>query len=215
MTGGLPRIWIITDPDHPDGPVAPIRRALEGCPPGLVGVQLRAKGAPDRQLVQWGRELRAATHATGSVLAVNRRADVAQIVEADGVHLPELGLPLADLRQDWPALEMIGVSRHGRAGLDQAEQDGATYAFVSPIFHVPGKAQPIGIAGFRSAIAGVGIPTYALGGIAAEDFKALRAAGAFGVAIRRAIYDASQPEEALQGFVQCVRELDKSPPNVE
>jgi len=215
MTRGLPRIWIITDPDHPDGPVAPIRRALRRCPPGLVGVQLRAKGVPDRQLVQWGRELRAATHATGSVLAVNRRADVAQIVEADGVHLPELGLTPAAVHQDWPALRMIGVSRHGRTGLDQAEQDGATYAFVSPIFHVPDKAQPIGIQGFRSAIAGVGIPTYALGGIAAKDCQALLAAGAFGVAIRRAIYGASQPEEALQQFVHCVHELDKSPRNVE
>lgn len=178
----------------------------------MVGVQLRAKRASDRQLVQWGRELRTATHATGSVLAVNRRADVAQIVDADGVHLPELGLGAADLRHEWPALGMIGVSRHDRTGLEQAQGVGATYAFLSPIFHVPGKAQPIGIHGFRSAIADVGIPTYALGGITAKDSQALLAAGAFGVAIRRAIYGASDPGEALQGFV---RSLDKSLRNVE
>ncbi|MGB5285824.1 MAG: thiamine phosphate synthase, partial [Polyangiales bacterium] len=90
----LPRIWIITDPDRPDGPVAAIRRALEGCPAGALGVQLRAKHATDRQLVQWGRELRELTRRTGSVLTVNRRLDVAQIVGADGVHLPERGIPL-------------------------------------------------------------------------------------------------------------------------
>jgi len=52
MNEGLPRIWIITDPNHPDGPMAPVRRALEGCPPGVLGVQLRAKRASDRQMVQ-------------------------------------------------------------------------------------------------------------------------------------------------------------------
>jgi thiamine-phosphate pyrophosphorylase len=212
MTPGLPRIWIITDPDHPDGPVPPIRRALAGCPPGVVGVQLRAKQASDRQLVEWGRELRSLTHATGSVLAVNRRPDVAQIVGADGVHFPEHGLPTADVRRQWPALEMIGVSRHDQSGLEAAEQARATYAFLSPIFRVPDKAQPIGIQGFGNAIAHVGIPTYALGGVGPEDWNALVSAGAFGVAVCRAIYAASEPNEALQRFV---RELDKGGANGE
>jgi len=212
MTPGLPRIWIITDPSHPDGPVTPVRRALEGCRPGLVGVQLRAKRASDRQLVQWGRELREVTHASGSTLVVNRRVDVAQIVGADGVHLPELGLAMAGIRQQWPEFSMIGVSRHDRAGLMTAEQERATYAFLSPVFNVPGKAQPIGIHGFRNAIADVGIPTYALGGIGENDWRALLAAGAFGVAIRRGIYAVSEPGEALQRYV---RELDKSLANSE
>jgi thiamine-phosphate pyrophosphorylase len=178
----------------------------------VVGVQLRAKRASDRQLVQWGRELRAVTRAAGSALAVNRRMDVAQIIGADGVHLPELGLPIADIRKEWPALGTVGVSRHDAAGLETAKQASATYAFLSPVFSVPGKAQPIGIHGFRSAIADVGIPTYALGGIGAQDCGALVAAGAFGIAIRRAIYEATQPAEALLQFV-C--ELDKSLSNGE
>jgi thiamine monophosphate synthase len=93
-----------------------------------------------------------------------------------------------------------------------AEQERATYAFLSPVFNVPGKAQPIGIHGFRAAIADVGIPTYALGGIREQDWGALLAAGAFGVAIRRAIYAVSDPGEALQRYV---RELDKSLANGE
>jgi thiamine-phosphate diphosphorylase len=158
-------------------------------------------------LVKWGEELRDVTAATGSALAINRRVDVAQIVGADGVHLPDLGLRPADIRQQWPTIGMLGVSRHDRTGLETAEHDLATYAFLSPVFHVPGKNLPIGIQGFRDAIANVGIPTYALGGIGAEDYKAVLAAGAFGVAIRRAIYSASQPNETLRRFV---RALDKS-----
>jgi thiamine-phosphate pyrophosphorylase len=212
MNQRLPRIWIITDPDHPNGPVAPLRHALDGCPPGVVGVQLRAKGVSDRKLVQWGQELRILTRSTGQLLTISRRPDVAQIVGADGVHLPELGLPATQLRQRWPALGMIGVSRHDRQGLQTAAQDRATYAFLSPIFAVPCKAPPIGIHGFSRAIANAGIPTYALGGIQAQDVPALLAAGAFGVAIRRAIYAVSQPRQALQRFV---RALDKSLTNGE
>lgn len=203
----LPKIWIITDPDHPDGPVAPLRRALEGCPPAVLGVQLRAKQTPDRQLVEWGRELRQLTRDTGSTLAVNRRLDVAEIVGADGVHLPERGLPLTDIREQWPSLRMLGVSRHDRAGLQAAERNRASYAFLSPVFHVPKKARPIGLDGFRAAIAGVRMPTYALGGMRPEDLQPLLRAGAFGVAICRAIYAAKRPNEAVRRFLS---ELDKS-----
>jgi thiamine-phosphate pyrophosphorylase len=163
-------------------------------------------------LVEWGQELRILTRSRGQLLTISRRPDVAQIVGADGVHLPELGLPATQLRKRWPALGVIGVSRHDRQGLQTAAQDHATYAFLSPIFAVPHKAPPIGIYGFSRAIANVGIPTYALGGIQPEDVPALLAAGAFGVAIRRAIYAASQPQQALQRFV---RALDKSLTNGE
>jgi len=152
------------------------------------------------------------TQTAGQLLTINRRPDVAQIVGADGVHLPELGLPAAALRQRWPELGLIGVSRHDRHGLRVAERDGASYAFLSPIFEVPDKAMPIGIHGFRAAIASVGIPTYALGGIGPEDLPALFAAGAFGVAIRRAVYSTTEPQAALQRFV---RALDKSLANGE
>jgi thiamine-phosphate pyrophosphorylase len=212
MTQGLPRIWIITDPDHPDGPVAPLRRALENCPPGLVGIQLRAPGVPDRQLIDWGLELRALTQAQGCALTVNRRIDVAEIVGADGVHLSESGLPLNELREHWPAIQLLGVSRHGSVGVAAAELGGASYAYLSPVFAVPGKAAPIGIHGFRAAIADVGIPTFALGGIKAEDLKPLFAAGAFGVALRRAIYSSNRPEESLSRFLSA---LDKAFANGE
>lgn len=207
MDAGLPRIWIITDPTHPDGPVPPIARALDGCTPGAAGVQLRAKQVPDRQLVRWGRELRALTLACRSPLTVSRRPDVAQIIGADGVHLPESALGPAEIRAEWPDIGLIGASRHDRAGIERARADGATFAFLSPVFEVPGKDSPIGIEGFRAAIAGIGIPTYALGGITVSDVAPLIAAGAYGIAVRRAIYRANEPGAALDALY---RELDNA-----
>lgn len=208
MARRLPRIWIITEPAHPDGPVAPLRRALKGCPEGMVGVQLRAKRSSDRQLVSWGRELRELTAQSGAFLTVNGRPDVAQIVEADGVHLGELGLLPEQVARVFPEFRLIGVSRHDRRGLEEAARHGASYAFLSPVLDVPGKGPPLGIHGFRDAIVGVGIPTFALGGLSDAHVPALHASGAEGVAIRRAIYDSTEPREALRAFV---RALDKQP----
>lgn len=188
--------------------MAPIGRALEGSPPGLVGIQLRAKDASDRQLVVWGKDLRELTSAAGSPFVVNRRPDVARIVAADGVHLPERGLRPQDVARHFPDFRLIGVSRHDRAGLERAEREGASYAFLSPIYDVPGKAPPMGIEGFGAAIQHVGIPTFALGGVTHEHIRGLMRVGAYGIAIRRAIYGASDPERALGRFLS---ELDKGP----
>lgn len=212
MTQGLPRIWIITDPNHPDGPVAPVRLALEGCPPGVLGVQLRAKRVSDRQILEWGHELRAITRDTGSALTVNRRTDLAEIMGADGVHLPELGLSPTEIRANWPSVPIVGVSRHDRLGLEAAERERASYALLSPVFPVPGKARPMGVHGFREAIAGVEMPTYGLGGVRPEDLRPMLRAGAFGVAIRRAVYAADAPNRAVRLFL---RELDKHVSNGE
>ena len=212
MPTGLPPIWIITNPEHPAGPVAPVVAALTDCPPGVVGVQLRAKRASDRDLVRWGRELRAVTRDHGSPLTVNRRVDVAEIVGADGVHLPERGLSPLEVRAEWPELALIGASRHDRAGLSQVAAAGASFAFLSPVFPVPGKAEPMGIEGFATTIADVGVPTYALGGIQPAHIAPLIASGAAGVAVRRAIYDAADPRAALRALLA---ELDKTGMNGE
>lgn len=206
MTTQLPRIWIITDPDH-GGPVEPIRRALEGCPAGQVGVQLRAKRVSQRQLIAWGRELRAITAAVDSPLVVNQRADVARIIGADGVHVPEHGLPIGELRRVFPELAILGVSRHDRSGLQVARDDRVTYAFLSPVFEVPGKVPPIGVEGFERAIAGIDLPIFALGGIGLGRASPWVSAGAYGVAVRRAIYDTPDPRRALR---LLLRELDKT-----
>ncbi len=212
MPRELPRIWIITNPEHGAGPIAPLRRALDRHDGHQIGIQLRAKHVSDRKLIDWGHELRAITASAGSLLLVSQRPDVAQIVGADGIHLPEAGLPILRVRQRWPRLEIIGVSRHDRAGLVVAQDAGATYAFLSPVFKVPGKNPAIGVEGFQQGIAGLEIPVFALGGVGPDDMERLLEAGAHGIGIRRAVYDAEDPRIVLDRFL---RRLDKNHPNVE
>lgn len=211
MLTELPKIWIVTNPDHQTGPIAPLRHALGDRRVERVGVQLRAKRASDRTLIAWGRELRAMTRATGSLLFINQRPDVAHILEADGVHLPETGLPIADVQNQWPHLR-IGASCHNRAGLLAAQEAQATYAFLSPVFEVPGKNKPLGLEGFRQAIEGLRIPVFALGGIGPDDTRSLLDVGARGVAVRRSVYEADEPGIILDDFVS---RLDKDHTSAE
>jgi thiamine-phosphate pyrophosphorylase len=206
MGGRLPRIWLVTMPDSERGPILPIREALRGSSLGRVGVQLRAKRVADRQLVAWAHELRDVTSTCGVPMTVNGRPDVAQIAHADGVHLPERGLSVSAVRSEWPDLSLVGVSRHDHQGLREAEADGADFAFLSPVFDVPDKGRPLGVRGFSTSIANVGIPTYALGGITVANARTLLDAGAWGIAVRRAVYDAGDPRRALETLLAA---LDK------
>ena len=202
----LPLIWIITDPDHAHGLIDTVQQALVGCPAGKVGVQLRAKSVDDRSLVEWAGRLRELTRAARAPLVVNQRPDVAALVEADGVHLPEDGIPAAYVRETWPQLRWLGQSRHDHQGLMASEKDQASYAFLSPVFEVPDKGPGLGIDGFREAIAGISTPVYALGGITVDSAADLLDAGAHGVAVRRAVYRASHPSEVIR---QLLAVLDK------
>jgi thiamine-phosphate pyrophosphorylase len=137
---------------------------------------------------------------------INQRPDVAALVEADGVHLPENSMPVDRVRETWPELRWLGQSRHDRQGLLRSEKDGVSYAFLSPVFDVPDKGPGLGVDGFREAIAGVSTPVYALGGITPYSTEDLREAGAYGVAVKRSVYRASHPSEVVR---QLLAVLDK------
>ena len=211
MTAKLPRIWIVTDPDHAHGPIDPLLRALEGVPAGSVGVQLRAKETDARTVVEWGQALREITRSAGSPLVVNQRADVALVIGADGVHLPERSVPATELRQAWPEFSLLGQSRHDRAGIEKADRDGVDYAFLSPVFDVPGKGASMGLDGFEAAVRGIRLPVYALGGITPFSAGELTAAGAYGVAVRRLIYRTAHPGQIVRELLDV---LDKGGPGV-
>ena len=209
MAPRLPRIWILTEPEHTKGPIEPIRRALGDVPRPHVGVQLRAKGVSDRKSLEWGHALRALTHRSDTRLTVNGRADIARRIGADGVHLGETAVPIERLRTDNASVGMIGASRHNRQGLLRAEAAGADYAFLSPLFFVSGKNPPLGIDAFGRAIEGLALAVYALGGIRREHVGTVMRSGAHGIAVRRAIYDSADPAATLDALLD---ELDKAPP---
>jgi len=129
-------------------------------------------------------QLLATCRQSGALLMVSGRVDLALAAGADGVHLPERGLPTGVVRATWPQL-LVGRSCHGRAGLATAAAAGADYALLSPVAAPTSKAmtvEPLGIEGFSRCIQGLVLPVLALGGVTPAIAAGLRRAGAAGVA---------------------------------
>jgi thiamine-phosphate pyrophosphorylase len=156
-----------------------VERAVAGCPPGSIFVQVREKdldGGPLLHLV------RAAQPFTP--VLVNDRLDVALAARAHGVHLPERGLAVADARALAGPGFLVGTSRHAAPG-----DTGADLVHLGPIWPTPSKpdARPLGEPALAWPHATATL--IAVGGIDTPDrARAAAAAGAAAVATIRAAW---------------------------
>ncbi len=200
-------LYLVTDRSLSRGrPTAEIvRQAVQG---GVTCVQLREKSCGTREFLEEARAVKAALAGTGVPLIINDRLDVALAAGADGVHLGQRDMPLAEARRLAPAGWIVGVSAESVADAVQAERDGADYVGASPVFATPTKtdtASPLGLDGLRAVCAAVKIPVVAIGGIHAGNAHAVRAAGAAGLAVVSAIVAAESPRAAAAELWRCIQ----------
>jgi thiamine-phosphate pyrophosphorylase len=169
-----------------------VREAIAG---GVDMIQLRAKDQSDRELLKLGRMLRRITRDGGAILIVNDRPDVAHAVDADGVHLGQDDLPVSAAQRILGADAIIGVSTHDVQQVQQAVLDRASYIGVGPTFSSSTKAfsQLAGLQFVKEATAMTTVPVFAIGGIAADNVRAVRSAGGTRIAVSGCIGQARDP----------------------
>lgn len=174
-----------------------IREAVEG---GVEIVQLREKKLPDSELLKRAAAVRRWTHDAGVLFIVNDRPDIAQLVEADGVHLGQDDLPVLSARKIVGPDRLIGVSTHNLRQIQTAMTDGADYIGVGPTF--PSRTKSFseypGLSFVQAAAAVATPPAFILGGINAANIGEVLAAGGTRIAVSSAITTASQPRDAAQ-----------------
>lgn len=174
-----------------------IRGALQG---GVRIIQIREKRMSDRKLVEHARRVREWTGASsgGPLLIMNDRPDLAVIVEADGVHVGQEELSVADARKIVGPKMFVGVSTHSLVQAEQALREGADLIGVGPVF--PSKTKEfsefVGLDLVRQVNERMTLPAYAIGGIDATNLASVLAAGACRVAVSSAICGAEDPEQA-------------------
>ena len=143
----------------------------------------------------------------GGTFIVNDRVDVAKAIGADGVHLGQEDLPLADARAILGPGRLIGISTHNLTQAAEAEAGGADYIGFGPVFPTETKENPdpvVGVEGLREVRALVRIPVVAIGGITAKNAGGVRAAGADGVAVVSAVLAASDPKAAIAELLRAI-----------
>jgi thiamine-phosphate pyrophosphorylase len=160
---------------------------------GADAIQLRDKSCSSRELIRIGRTLRGITRLSSTIFIVNDRLDVALACGADGVHLGQGDMRTDVARQIAPPGFIIGVSVSSAEEAMQAEQEGADYVALSPVFSTGSKqdAGPgHGLFVLREIRRHVSIPVIAIGGINRDTIPSVIAAGADGVAVISAVVGA-------------------------
>jgi thiamine-phosphate pyrophosphorylase len=185
-----------------------VEQAIRG---GVDAVQLREKDLTGRALFELATEVLAVCRRHGVPLLVNDRIDLALALGADGVHLPADSFPIEAARRLLGPTKLVGVSTHGVEEVVAAHCAGADFAVFGPVFETPSKARygaPLGIEALRAAVRSSPLPLFAIGGVTAARAPLIRACGAHGVAVIRAILagtDAASSARAIATSLAAVR----------
>ncbi len=217
MTSVSERLYLITDRrvcGGTEGLVARLSAALRGAPRGSVIVQLREKDLETGALIALGLRIRALCTESGARLLVNRRADVARAISAEGVHLPDVGGDVAAARAALGGNGLIAASTHTPGRAATQSMAGADLIVLGPMWETlskagPGAPAPLGPESLSEAASLMSGPTrlFALGGVdtAARAREAIRA-GAHGVAAIRGVLAVDDPGAAAAALVAAVEE---------
>jgi len=169
-------------------------------------VQLREKDLCERDFFRLAEIFRERTVKAGMLLIINDRVDVAVAVGADGVHLGQEDFPVPAARKIAPGL-LIGASSHNLQEALRAQDEGADYVNIGPIFptgtkegveHFPGPEVISQIA------PRLRIPFTVMGGIKESNIKQVLEMGARKVAVVTAITQAADIAEAVRSLRKMI-----------
>jgi thiamine-phosphate pyrophosphorylase len=166
---------------------------------GVNAVVLREHDLPAGDLYDLAVTLRYVLRGHALFL-VNDRVDIALATGADGVHLPERSLPGKAVRALAGESCLIGRSVHNVEVSRHAEADGLDYVQAGAVFQTashPGQPAA-GLELIRAVAGAVHLPVIAVGGIDASNVGDVIAAGADGVAVISAVWDAPDPRAAAR-----------------
>jgi len=145
-------------------------------------VQYREKHKSTREIYEEAFRLRKICK--NIAFLINDRVDIALSVNADGVHLGRDDLNYAIARRLLGKKRIIGLTVHSIREAKEAQELGAGYIGVSPIFATNTKSdagKPVGVELIREIKKRVFIPVFAIGGINLSNAKGVIAAGASGL----------------------------------
>ena len=199
-------IYLVTDDGCLQGRVLIdcVREALEG---GVTLVQYRAKTASSAEMYAEALQLKALCDSFKVPLIINDRLDIAMAVGAAGVHLGQDDLPCAAARKLLGEDYIIGVSAHNPAEAKAALQSGADYLGCGAVFGTATKAdvKKLGTEGLTAICREKGLPVVGIGGVTADNYREVRAAGADGAAIVSGIL--AQPD--IRATVRAIAKISQ------
>lgn len=172
---------------------------------GVSLVQLREKDLEGRDLYELAVAYRRRTAAVGALLIIDDRLDIALAAGADGVHLGQADLPVAAARRVAPEL-IVGASSHSLEEALAAQEAGAGYVNIGPIFPTATKPEAVflGLAAISRIAPRLRIPWSTMGGINQSNIAQVVARGARHPAVMSAVTAAPDIGAAARALREAI-----------
>ncbi|MCL2389153.1 MAG: thiamine phosphate synthase [Elusimicrobia bacterium] len=148
---------------------------------GIKIIQYRQKEATASQKLKECEAIRKLTQSYKACFIVNDNADIALLVDADGVHVGQDDLPISAVRRIIGTDKIVGVSTHAPKQALKAVSDGADYIGVGPVYKTFTKkdvCSAVGLEYVQWAAQNIKIPFVAIGGIKEHNIVQVKTAGA-------------------------------------
>lgn len=199
-------LYLVTSSDafeNDDDFLNAVASSLEG---GVRLLQLREKSHDAKRIIRLGKKIRELTSIYDAIFILNDRIDIAQIIDADGIHLGQDDIGIKEARNILGDKMIIGVSTHHPEQARKAVEQGADYIGVGPIFTTPTKPGRIAVTTeYAQWVAqNIDIPWYAIGGIDLQNIQEVIDAGAKRIAVVRAIINAENPAKVAKEFIEIL-----------
>ena len=205
----FPKLLIITDRARmtPGWELA----LLAACQGGARWFCLREKDAAPREQLDLYRRAARRTEAFGARLFLTGRADIARAAHADGLHLPENEISVADARLSLGFHLPMGRSVHDLEGAKQAAAEGANYLLFGAVWPTPSHPgqSGVGLDALRAVCQNVSVPVFAVGGVGADNAARCLEAGAAGVALISGVWEAPDIAARVREIRAALGERDE------
>ncbi|MCQ2390059.1 MAG: thiamine phosphate synthase [Kiritimatiellae bacterium] len=177
---------------------------------GVKIIQLRMKHCPREEIVAMGKAVREVTRGTETLFIVNDDPSIAAEVEADGVHVGQDDMPVAEVRAQYPSLKIVGLSTHNPAQALAAIPQKPDYIGVGPVWATPTKDIPdptLGVATAVQMAQSVPFPAVCIGGVDPGRLPELLKAGAKNFSVVRAVCASEDPYSAIRNLQEIAAGL--------
>lgn len=199
-------LYLVTDRDLMTTPTLEeaVEEAISG---GVTLVQLREKKASSRDFYELAVRIKVVTDRHDIPLIINDRADIALGAHAAGVHVGQADIPARVAREIMGDDKIVGVSISNTEEAIKAQEDGADYLGVGPMFSTDTKkdAEPVSYEEFLRIRESVHIPIVVIGGINENTIPTFKGADIQGIAVVSAIMAAKD----VSGKARRLRDLTR------
>jgi len=165
-----------------------IKNALDA---GCNWIQLRYKNAPEAAVLQLALQVKNVTESYNCTYIINDHPQIANAVDADGIHLGLDDMPVAQAREIIGPAKIIGGTANTLTHVLQRHNEQCSYIGLGPYRFTATKEKlspVLGLEGYADIIQqvkelNITTPIYAIGGIAQEDIPPILKTGIYGVAL--------------------------------